>query len=160
VTEFARFLFDECFARPVVENQVAELFNLYRANTEVVHLFSKFSSGTPDRTWIPQVACEGRWVIVSADQGKQSKKGQKLPEICREFRVTHIMLSAKLHMQNMYKKVLAINYCLPSIFEASCNAAGTGYLLQMAGIGKFRLKKKTDPPPFDQVSAVQTTFRE
>jgi PIN like domain len=160
VTEPTHFLFDECFAFPVVKDQVSKLFELYGGATEVVHLFSKFNSGTADKIWIPQLASEGGWIIVTADQGKQSKKGQKLPEICQEYRVTHIMLSAKLHMQNMYTKVLAINYCMPSILNTASYPKGTGFLLQMAGTGTFRLKKKTDPQPLDNNSITQTTFLE
>ena len=159
MTEPARFLFDECLARPVVENQVVQLFRLYGAENEVAHLFTKFDPGTKDEVWIPQLASEGGWIIITTDQGKQSKKGQKLPEICREFRVTHIMLSTKLHTRNMYTKVLAIQHCLPSIMDVVTSPPGSGFLLQLSGADKFCLKKRTEAlPPLNRTTGPQKSL--
>ena len=154
----ARFLFDECFAGPVVDGLVLGLFRLFGSDADVVHLFTKFGAGAKDETWIPQLASEGGWIILTADRGKKSKKGQKLPEICRQFRVTHIMLSAKLHMRSMSTKVLAVHHCLESILDAATFQPGTGFLLQLTGADPFRIKKVTDPMPADQRGVQKDLF--
>ena len=94
MTQPIRFLFDECVSRPVVETQIAESLLLYGAEASVD--LGKYSRGVKDRVWIPEIAEEGGWIVVSMDPGQHSRKSERLPIICRAFRVTHVTLSAGL----------------------------------------------------------------
>ena len=139
-----RFLFDECLGRPVVERQIVDSLKLYGADADVTHLCSKFPPGTKDIKWIPAIAQEGGWVVVTADRGKHSKKDEKLPYICRDFGVTHVTLSCGLHRRNMYYKYLAISSCWPALLDAASHPPGTGFSLSMYR-GKFRFRKTMEP---------------
>jgi len=69
------------------------------------HTVDKFGQGQKDEDWIPKLGSEGGWVVITADAGKQSKRGHKLPDLCREFHVTHLILSSKLHHKSASEKV-------------------------------------------------------
>lgn len=147
MTHQIRFLFDECISKPVVEKQVAESLVLYGAAASVTHFLRKYPSGTKDPRWIPEIAEEGGWIVVSMDRGRHSKKSERLPIICRAFRVTHVVLSAGLEKRSMHYRATAIAACWPELIAAASRPAGTGFRLSMhqtpAGIS-FQLKKATD----------------
>ena len=102
MTQPARFLFDECLSRPAVERQICDLLHLYGVDAEIAHLLSKFPPATPDKEWIPEIAKQGGWIIVTSDRGTHSRKDERLPMICRDFGVTHVLLSGSLHRRNTY----------------------------------------------------------
>ena len=141
-----RFFFDECLSKPVVESQITQSLRLYGSDAEVAHLLSKFEKQTPDSVWIPQLANEGGWVIITADRGRHSKKSEKLPLICRAYGVSHVLLSAKLHSRNMHKKALAIDSSWDGLFAAGSAPKGCGYLLHLTSQDNFRLKPLGDAP--------------
>lgn len=145
MTQATRFLFDECLGRPVVERQIKDSLRLYGSDAELAHLFSKFPMGAKDTEWIPAIAQEGGWIVVTADRGKHSKKDEKLPYICREFGVSHVMLSSGLHRRTMYYKYLAISSCWSALLDVGSHPPGTGFSLGMHGDKKFRFRKTMDP---------------
>jgi len=55
---------DNCLA-PCLARALNELGK--RDNHQVVHLKQKFPENTPDDVWLPKLAGEGDWVIVSGD---------------------------------------------------------------------------------------------
>lgn len=72
---------------------------------ELHHIIDKFFSGDKDENWIPQLASDGNWIVFTADAGKKSKDGFKLPDICAENHVTHVLLSGKLHHMKSIDKI-------------------------------------------------------
>ena len=146
MTQPVRFLFDECISRLAVECQIRGSLQLYGADAEVAHLFSKFEPSTLDKDWIPALAKEGGWIIITADRGTHSRKDERLPAICRDFDVTHVLLSAALHRRNMYYKALAINSCWPGLLDAATHPPGTGFSISIRG-KHFRFAKVTDAQP-------------
>jgi hypothetical protein len=141
-----RFFFDECLSRPVVEGDLVRSLALYGSTVEVAHLLTKFgSSGVKDIEWIPALARETGWIVITADQGRNSKKSEKLPLICRAFGVTHVMLSRALHRRNMFHKALAISTLWEKLHQLGDKPRGAGYRINMAGEG-FRLVGVTDAP--------------
>ena len=163
MTQPIRFLFDECISRPVVEAQVAQSLALYGAQATVAHFLSKYPCGVKDPAWIPEIAQEGGWVIVSMDRGKHSKKSERLPVICRAFRVTHVMLSSGLEKRSMYYRATAIEACWSDLIAAADAPPGAGYVLSMRhgpSAITFRLGKKTDALPPEDAPLVQRDLRD
>jgi hypothetical protein len=153
VTQPIQFLFDECLGRPVVEGQIAESLKFYGADAIVAHIFAKFQPGTPDKIWISEIAREGNWIVITADRGIHSRMEEKLPLICREFNITHIMLSRGLHKRNIYYKALAIESSWSEIIATASAPPGTGFVLSMSENQTFRLKKIVDAKQADVPSS-------
>jgi hypothetical protein len=119
---------------------------LFGASADIAHLLSKYPQGTPDRVWIPDLAREGGWVVVTSDGGKQSKKSEKLPLICHAHYVTHVVLSVGLHKKKAHDKFLAISECWDELIAATAAADGTGYSRRLTGSGIVRMVNVYDPP--------------
>ncbi|MBP3954006.1 hypothetical protein J8F10_01670 [Gemmata sp. G18] len=98
-----------------------------------------FSQGIKDGDWIPQLAAEGGWVVISSDGAKQSGRGDKLPDLCRAFGITHIVLSPSLHSKRASEKSGAIANLWTQI-ESAVSAAvpGTRFVL------RYKSKKGTN----------------
>jgi len=78
---------------------------------EFAHITKLFEggSGMLDSEWVPKIAGEGRWIVITADQGRRgSQKGGKLPRLCLEYKITHLLLSASVHALNSQAKQDAI----------------------------------------------------
>lgn len=157
MTQPIRFFFDECLSHLVVERQIRDSLQLYGADAEVAHLFGKFSEGMPDAKWIPELSKEGGWIVISSDRGTHSRKDERLPLICRELDVTHVLLSASLHRRNMYYKSLAITTCLPSLIDAASYPPGTGFSLSLRN-ERFCFKKLNDAKSVQISTAHQTVL--
>ena len=149
-----RFLFDECFIGQLnVERDLAQSLALLGVDVELAHILSKFPLGTEDADWIPKIAQEG-WIVVSFDRGKNSKKSEKLPLICRAFGVTHVLGSRGLQLRSAYYRIEAINSSWPLLLnEVAVAPRGTGYSLGIhtgkRHVFSFRLKKTYDPSLID-----------
>jgi hypothetical protein len=152
VTLPVRFFFDECLSKPIVECDLARSLKLYGSDAQVVHLLTKFSQGCKDPEWIPALAHETGWVVITCDQGKNSKKSEKLPEICRAFGVTHVTISRGLHKRNMYYKSLAIMSLWGKLLALEDEPRGGGYRIAMTGeSGVFRLALVSDAPKENEI---------
>ncbi len=159
MTQPIRFLFDECISWKVVEGQLAASLELYSPGAVLAHLRKKFTQGIKDRVWIPQIAEEGGWIIISMDRGKHSNVPDRLPLICQQFHVTHATLSGGLAKRSMYFRATAIEACWPALVSAGSEPSGTGFRLSMkesaSGVVSFRLQKIYSPSPPDQAPPVQ-----
>jgi hypothetical protein len=83
VKQSQKFLFDECIGRPLVER--LRTF-LQVGDDEIVSILDRQKEGVLDEDWVPEIAADGCWVVVSADRGRLASKGAKLPRLCREDR--------------------------------------------------------------------------
>lgn len=146
-----RFFFDECLSRPVVETQITDSLRLYGSDAEVAHLLTKFGrQGVKDSEWVAQLAREGSWVVLSVDQGRRSKKSEKLPSICRAFGVTHVMLSSSIHRRNMYVKAMAIENHWEKLLGLAAVPRGTGYQIKISGKW-FKMEQSTEGPSVAEI---------
>ena len=75
---------------------------------EFRHVCDFFQQGTYDSVWIPQIASEEGWIVITSDGGRNPSKGGKLPELCREHKITHVILSPTLHNKTAADKVAAL----------------------------------------------------
>ena len=85
-----------------------QLHQIVPTETDFVHICDYFKAGVQDRDWIPKIAKEGGCVLITSDGGRQSKKGEKLPLLCKAYGITHIVMSPKLHMSPSHVKIAAI----------------------------------------------------
>jgi len=143
----------------MVQAQLAASLKLYGTNAEIVHFFSKFAPGVQDAVWIPQIAREEGWIVVSADRGTHNRQGEKLPEICSAFGVTHVMLSAALAKRNWYYKTLAFQSHWGELLATAQSPKGTGFKLSITGERSFSLRKVSEPPLPEGPHRQQSLFR-
>lgn len=146
-----RFLFDECcIGRCTVERELRQSLALFGAEAELAHVLNAFPMGTPDAEWMQQIAAEGGWIIISSDRGKSCRKSESLPLICRELRVTHVMLSAGIHKRSTYYRVQAITSCWEQLIATANAPPGTGFQISMRpgkdGLFSFRFHQNFTPP--------------
>jgi hypothetical protein len=142
----ARFLFDECLGKPLMET----VRQTVPTEAAFVHICDYLSQGVLDTDWIPQIAREGGWVVITSDGGKHSKKGDKLPELCREHGITHVVLSATLHAKKSHEKVAAIIEMWEQIEATVTAITGTRFQLQYKNTKRNRgviLTLVEVPPP-------------
>lgn len=97
----ARFLFDECVPKPSMI-ELAKM--LLPARPEFAHICDKLTSGILDNDRVPQISKEGGWIIITGDRGKRQSLGGKLPDLCREHKVTHVIFSSGLHKRRFSKR--------------------------------------------------------
>lgn len=127
-----RILFDECVGTPVLE-AIKRVFDLFELNVEVKHIRDFQMNGVADEQWIPQIAAEG-WIIITADRGKCGGSTQKLPRICLEYKLTHVILSSAVHHQKTADKAASIISVWRKLVEAVSTATpGTRFSLQFSG---------------------------
>ena len=120
-----RFLFDECLGKP----SVAQLQASLRSTPNCAHLCDFFASGTLDNDWIPQIATEGGWIVITSDAGRKTNKGGKLPRLCKEFGITHVILTAALHRKPAAEKVAALVLAWDRIEALAAEPAGSRFKL-------------------------------
>ena len=107
MTEPLKLFFDENMPLRFTE-RLLELYLEDYPDLQTDHIINRHKCGMGDREWIPEIAQEN-WIIVTADAGKSSK--EKLPEICTDCGVRHIILSPTLH-NAPYKAKKEAFYCL------------------------------------------------
>ena len=99
-----KFMFDECLGEPMME----KLRQIVPGTRHFAHVVSYFRRGVTDDVWIPELAKEGGWVIVSGDRGRGSAKGGKLPLLCMQYKITHVLLSATLQNKKAHERLAAL----------------------------------------------------
>lgn len=96
-----KLFFDECLSKKLPQ-QIAQIYSEDHPDLKTKHLTECYAPGTPDDKWIPLLEKETDWVVVTADDGGGSKKA-KLPIVCAQLGVTHIVMTPTLH-QSPYKE--------------------------------------------------------
>ena len=113
---------------------------------EIRHLFEIAGEDErDDLVWVPKLANLG-CVVVSGDRGTHSKPCERLPRICRDQHVTHILLSAGMHDNaHKFEKARAIIILWHEIIAACQDAPGSRYLIQAmdGSFTRFALVKKS-----------------
>ena len=126
MTSPPRFLFDECLSKP----SMLELQGLVAPQLEFKHITDIFVQGVLDSVWVPRIANDGRWIVITADRAKRgSRKGGKLPRLCLEYKLTHVLLSGSLHEKSTAIKRDAIRDKWSSILQLDRVPPGSRYKL-------------------------------
>lgn len=99
---------------------------------EFHHIIDKYAPGEKDEDWVPKLAVEGNWLVFTADAGKNSKDGFKLPDLCAENNLVHILLSGKLHQMTMFDKINWIGLGWPLVEkQVYCSAPGSRFQMRL-----------------------------
>ena len=153
--EKPKFIFDECIGKPIVD-EIARLQNMAEAEDQatVKHILDMQPHGIWDEIWAPKIVPEG-WIIISGDRGKKGrKKGEKLPIICLQYSISHVLLGPSAHNQRNFSKLLTILSVWFDLVKVVPGAPkGSRFAIESATRGHGRLVPKptpktgTPPPP-------------
>ena len=121
-----------------------QLCSVVDTQFEFVHICDLLKSGVPDKEWVPSLA-GNLWVIITSDAGKHSVKNDKLPSLCRQHELTHIVFGSTLHSQKAIKKLEVLVNLWMDIESTINEIAGTRFKIRCSkknGDGeRFYLKK-------------------
>lgn len=142
MTRPLKLLFDENFGKPFVD-KLAPLLGGFPETPVIKHVLDYFQSGSSDAEWIPRIAQE-RFIVISFDRGRKYG-GPKLPQICAEHDVTHVLVSGKLNQRKQADKIRAIMEVWPDLAALANAPRGSRYLLRLTSTGRATLvpKQKT-----------------
>ncbi len=87
------------------------------------HIFSFSNEGEEDDIWIPKLN-KTKDVIISADKGR---KKPRLPQVCKEYQITHILFCPSAHHLQKFEKARAIITLWPKIVETFKAPLGSRY---------------------------------
>lgn len=122
-----KLLLDECLGRPIVES-MNQLLSWDDPKPTIHHLTNYFRPGSKDEDWIPKVKDEG-WIIITQDKGKKGKS--KLPQICAECKITHIILGKAAGSLKQLEKANAIISVWEDIKRCTDAPAGSRFRLRL-----------------------------
>ena len=123
-----KLLFDENFGKTIIA-ALAALMRFHRDPPLIAHTLERFQQGTVDDVWIPQIATDG-WTVFSADRARRCG-GAKLPDLCAELGVTHILLTGNIHQLPQLEKMKHILFLWDDIVATSSAPKGTRFKLQL-----------------------------
>lgn len=134
-----KFFFDECVGRPIMET-VEQKLQSQGVSVTFSHLKDRFAEKQLDEDWIPQIAPEG-WVIITSDQARKRSKGGRLPELCIEYEVTHVLIGTTLHHKSSGEKEKALLDAWGDIMKLTSVPKGSRYRLHLNNDGQGTLEK-------------------
>jgi hypothetical protein len=97
---------------------------------EFKHIKDYYKEGIKDNDWIPQLGKEGGWIVISGDRAKRANKGGKLPELCKQHGITHVLLSSTLHQKKAHEKLAALALIWNEIAALHEVPLGTRFILR------------------------------
>jgi len=124
-----RFFIDNCISINLAEGvRVLARVQGY----EIVHLSEKFPADAEDLDWIPALAEEGDWVIVSADPRISRSKAERAA--WRESNLTAFFFSEGFSNKQYWKQAEILVHWWPLMVLKSRQApSGSGFLMPLAG---------------------------
>lgn len=137
-----KLLIDVCVA-PTVSKKTSDHYASIYPSIKVEPLINHYRQNRCDSVWIRSLAHEGGWIIVSADKGKDKRK-PALPQLCREYKVTCVIMSSSLHQKGgaMHQEVLnEILRNIASIYRAPLGTIiSIGQIQEKGGLVKFAFR--------------------
>lgn len=126
-----RFFFDNCVS-PKLASAIGEL-----SEYEVDCLRKKFPANTPDTEWIRQLAAEGGWIVISADN-RIYKAPQEL-EAWRQAKLTGFFCAPAWSKNSLWDQAWRLVRWWPKIeAQAELAAVGSIFELPLKHTSKFR----------------------
>lgn len=144
-----KLLFDENIGFPMVIS-LKTLLALDSASVIVDHVIPRGFAGMNDDVWIPLIAKEG-WIVISGDRGSRQKKskGPKLPIVCWDFMVTHVILGRSINKGKSFEKIRTILSLWDEIVATSRAPRGSRFVIRPGSSGR----------PTLQTAAIRETAR-
>ena len=128
-----RFFLDNCLS----PRQAKALNALSEADGhKVVHRMDQFARNTPDEVWIPAIAKQEEWVIVSGDM--RIFKSRLLRQVWIEARLTTFFLGKGWMNQEFWEQAWWLVRWWPRIIQqAELVERGAGFEVPAKPHGKF-----------------------
>jgi len=137
-----KLFIDTCVAKPL-SNRILNHYKSVYPSIQITHLTDFYRQSRSDSVWLPNLADEGGWIAVSADLGRDKKK-PSLPQLCRDYGVTSVLMTDTLHKKgvNMHQEVLhEILRNIEPIYKAPAGTViSIGQTQEKGGIVKFALR--------------------
>lgn len=126
-----RLLIDECLPRKLISSYLHNHINLSNDGVSAVHITEHLGSGKKDSAWVPKIAGDRRWCVLSVDKGSHSQRRDALPIVCAEAEITLIRLSPSLVRRTLtfYGPQILANW--PLLVQAMQGPKGAQYLLRL-----------------------------
>ena len=141
-----KLLFDECVGKPLVE-MLRELLAMAveENHAEVQHILDIYNQqGTKDDDWIPFIGSHG-YIVITQDLGRSA--GAKLPKLCVDYGITHVLLSPSMGRRKKLEKLLSILSVWYDLIGLAGEAPGSRFQIEPNGAGKAKLIRKAMPQP-------------
>ena len=119
-----KLLFDENFGRPITDS-IKPFVQFFEPHTTIIHLFEIALPGTKDKDWVPLLASDQEYIVISTDAGKKNEMVLKLPMLCIQYQVRHILVRGTLLKRKQYEKVKALFHVWLQIVALSAAPPGT-----------------------------------
>lgn len=125
-----RLLIDECLPPKLITAYLKSHIGLSGDGVDAVHIKVYLGGGKKDPEWVPKIAKDRRWCVLSEDRGSHSARHDALPIVCFEYGVTLIRLSSPVVKKKItfYGPQILANW--PSIMGALRGPKGAQYLLR------------------------------
>jgi hypothetical protein len=140
VNEGLRLFFDECCS-PRLPRELFEFYHKDYPGLAVRHVLDNYKAGTPEPDWLAPLREDKSWLVITKDCGKKSPE-HKLPLICQEWGITHVVFTAALIHAGFSQHKAALVTVWPQLVLLRKLPLGTQVKL---GFGRLR----ADIPTFE-----------
>ena len=83
---------------------------------EIKHVLDDWSPGTPDPKWLEVIRNDPSWIVITKDAGVNSAR-DKLPMICREWGITHVVFTGGIIQKGFLTQKNAITGVWEQLFH-------------------------------------------
>lgn len=132
--------FDSTFGHPWVSTLMGVFLMRKETQPLLKHIFQVSQEGEDDDKWIKKID-EGDCIVISGDQGHGKPR---LPLICKQKNITHIILSPNVHHSTRFDRARAILALWPHILETFNAPPGSRFQLQQDSTKKGYVLKSKD----------------
>ena len=145
-----KLLIDECLA-PRAFKALAGLVNTLREPPQCVHLLERWPPGTLDPVWVPVIAKESGWIVVTCDNGRAPDRAP-LDKLLPELKVTGLFLSPKAAQYSGFEKARMLLCVWPHLEPiVSVSPPGSRFRVERRGdsvrLFTWPMSGKPEPPP-------------
>jgi hypothetical protein len=137
-----KLLFDECCS-PRLPRELRDFYQRDYPDLKIRHLMDDWTAGTPDSQWLEALRQDPAWVVITKDAGKNSVQ-EKLPLICREWGITHIVFTPGIISKGFVTQKNAIAGVWEQLFHLHRLPPGTqvklGESSQKGSVTSFELR--------------------
>jgi hypothetical protein len=123
------------------------LLDTASVQVQLAHVTTYLRKSIPDDEWIPRIASEG-WIVITADRGNvgRRKTGRKLPELCVEFKVTHVLVSPRIGQMSGFDKARHIVNTWPQMLALADAPRGSRFRMRMNNKGTAAVIERWETP--------------
>jgi hypothetical protein len=118
-----KLLFDECCS-PRLPRDLRDFYQRDYPGLQIRHLLDDWTAGTHDSQWLEALQNDPSWIVITKDAGKNSAQ-EKLPLICREWGITHIVFTPGIISKGFVTQKNAIAGVWEQLFELHRLPPGT-----------------------------------